>query len=211
MMATETSNERRVGRPRGPRVDPAVRREELLDAAVVAIRIHGADVSMADLAKAAGVTRPILYDHFGDRAGVAAALGERYSQDLFPVIAELIVSGGGLRDAVASAIDVFCKFVEREPDLFQFLLTASTPEPGTFGGELADMFADLFANSLRAAGKDPEMGITWGYAVPGLVFAAVEWWSLAKTIPRKTLVQHLTTMVADAFAAAGVSQLTPPS
>jgi AcrR family transcriptional regulator len=203
---------RRVGRPRGPRVDPAERREELLDAAVVAIRKHGPDVSMAELAEVAGVSRPILYDHFGDRAGVASALVARFSAELVPSIGAVFVGDAPLRESVARGINIFCTFVEKEPELFRFLLEAGgPPDPATMASALGEMFASSFSASLFAVGRDPAIGDVWGHALPGAVFAAVEWWSSTRSMPRKTLVGHLTSMVADAFEASGVTRLAPPS
>jgi AcrR family transcriptional regulator len=205
-------NERKVGRPRGPRVDPAARRDQLLDACVVAIRKHGPDVSMSELAETAGVSRPILYDHFGDRAGVASALVDRYATHLVPSIGDVFVPDVPLREAVARGINIFCSFVEKEPEVFRFLLEASgPPDPGTMNSALGEMFASSFSASLFAVGRDPAMGDVWGHALPGAVFAAVEWWSQTRSMPRKTLVGHLTSLVADAFEAAGVTRLAPPS
>src|SRR6266508_3048551 len=56
----------RRGRPRGPRRSREERREELLDAAERAIRRIGPQASMEELAAEAGITKPILYSHFGD-------------------------------------------------------------------------------------------------------------------------------------------------
>src|SRR5437868_1758568 len=117
-----TNGERKVGRPRGPRVDPEKRRDQLLDACVVAIRKHGSDASMAEMAEHAGVSRPILYDHFGDRAGVASALVERFAAHLVPSIGEVFEPDVPLREAVAKGINIFCSFVEKEPEVFRFLL-----------------------------------------------------------------------------------------
>jgi AcrR family transcriptional regulator len=205
--------ERKVGRPRGPRVDPAARREELLDACVVAIRKHGPDVSMAELAETAGISRPILYDHFGDRAGVASALVQRFAAEMVPAISAVFDEQVPLREAVAKGINTFCVFVEKEPEVFRFMFEASEPgpEPGAMNSALGQMFAASFSASLFAVGRDPAMGEVWGHAMPGAVFAAVEWWSATRSMPRKTLVGHLTSLVADAFEASGVTRLAPPS
>lgn len=208
---SETPSARRVGRPRGPRVDRAARREELLEAAVTAIRKHGPDVSMAELAEAAGVSRPILYDHFGDRGGIANALIERYAAELVPSIGAVFEASAPLRESVANGINIFCLFVEKEPELFRFFLEANGPEPGSMNSALGVMFASSFSASLFAVGRDPAMGEVWGHALPGAVFAAVEWWASARTMPRKTLVGHLTSLVADAFEASGVTRLAPPT
>src|SRR5688572_28110997 len=64
----------------------ATRRAELMEAAVRAIRRDGPLVSMDAIAAEAGVTKPIVYRHFGDRVGLASALAEQYGAAL---VAEL--------------------------------------------------------------------------------------------------------------------------
>jgi AcrR family transcriptional regulator len=100
-----------------PRMPPAERREQLLDAALAVILEQGyGGVSMEAVARLAGVTRPVVYDHFPNLARLLYALierEERYSlQELELVVpdnpgdrdpAELLA--GGVRrflDAVAS-------------------------------------------------------------------------------------------------------------
>ncbi|MGI5126239.1 TetR/AcrR family transcriptional regulator [Pseudonocardia sp. CA-107938] len=57
------------------RLSKQARREQLLDAALGIVRTHGADgLTLVTLAEAAGVSRPITYDHFGTRAGLMIAL-----------------------------------------------------------------------------------------------------------------------------------------
>ena len=167
---------------------------------------------MAELAESAGVSRPILYDHFGDRAGVASALVQRFAAELLPAIGALFTRDVPLRDAVAGGIDTFSRFVESEPELFRFLFSASTDAAAnTMAAEFGEMFARTFSASFDAAGADPRVGEVWGHALPGAVFSAVEWWSLTRSMPRKILVDHLTSLVADAFEASGVTRLAPPN
>ena len=56
----------------------ADRRDQLLDTAqeVFVERGYG-PTSMDDVAEAAGVTKPVLYDHFGSKDGLLAAVVER--------------------------------------------------------------------------------------------------------------------------------------
>ncbi|MGH3547151.1 MAG: TetR/AcrR family transcriptional regulator [Pseudonocardiaceae bacterium] len=46
------------------------RRAALVQAAMRAIRQHGPDVAMDDIATEAGVSKPILYRHFLDKGGL---------------------------------------------------------------------------------------------------------------------------------------------
>src|SRR6266542_4327446 len=58
------------------------RRLELLEAAIEVIRREGPTASMDEIAAQAGITKPIVYRYFGDRAGVYQAVAEQYCADL---------------------------------------------------------------------------------------------------------------------------------
>src|SRR5947209_18527619 len=61
-----------------PRMPPAQRREHLLDATLTVILEHGySGVSIEAVARAAGVTRPVVYDHFPNLGRLLHALVER--------------------------------------------------------------------------------------------------------------------------------------
>lgn len=50
------------------RLSKPARREQLLDTAMAIVRAHGTDsLTLLSLAEAAGVSRPVVYDHFGTR------------------------------------------------------------------------------------------------------------------------------------------------
>ncbi|MFC9895746.1 TetR/AcrR family transcriptional regulator [Nocardia sp. NPDC127579] len=63
------------------RLAKPARREQLLDVAMTIVRERGADeLTLLTLAEAAGVSRPIVYDHFGTRPGLLLALYQRLEQ-----------------------------------------------------------------------------------------------------------------------------------
>src|SRR5881227_296891 len=59
------------------------RRAEFIEAALKALDEHGPDLGMEDVAAAAGVTKPVLYRHFDDKADLYDALGQRGTEILF--------------------------------------------------------------------------------------------------------------------------------
>src|ERR687897_2920031 len=64
--------------PKFSRLDPAKRRERILDAANALFAERGyEEVSIEDVAKAAGVTRGLVHHYFGGRKDVYLALLER--------------------------------------------------------------------------------------------------------------------------------------
>lgn len=63
---------------RTPRLPPEERRRQLLDAALDILATDGFDaVNVESVARRAGVTRPVVYDQFGDLDGLLVALVDR--------------------------------------------------------------------------------------------------------------------------------------
>lgn len=58
------------------------RRRELLEAADRVVLRDGPQASMNAIAAEAGITKPILYRHFGDKGGLYAALAMRHTDAL---------------------------------------------------------------------------------------------------------------------------------
>src|SRR5688500_5317424 len=57
------------------RLSKPQRREQLLAAAMAIVRDEGADaLTLGALAERAGVSKPVVYEHFGTRAGLLIAL-----------------------------------------------------------------------------------------------------------------------------------------
>ena len=183
----------RVGRPPGPTPDRDERREELLDAAVKAIELGGPDVSMQQIAEVAGFTRPIFYDHFGDRSGLAAAVLDRYAVVFSERVAGGFSAQASLVDAIVAAFDAFCDFAETNENLYRFLRHAALAVEVT--SALDDVtgtrLGELVAAQLADSGCDPAMGEEWGQALLAMSLGTAEWWLTTRAVPRERLVEHL--------------------
>lgn len=188
------------------------RREELLDAAVVAIRRDGAGVSMEDIAHEAGITKPILYANFGDKAGLADALAKRFTRDLVARFGEVWATTDDTRERVARAIDAWVGFIESDPHIYRFL------SEGSFGAGrrledrrlvngLGIVVARALGEWLREQGADSGPAEPWAYGVLGMVHVTTEWWLDRRTLSRRDLVEYLTSLLWDGFSGNG---LAPP-
>lgn len=197
---------RTVGRPPGPGVDPAVRRAELLAAAARVIRRDGPTPSMDALAAEAGLTKPILYAHFGDRAGLAAALSEQVVAQIGQRLAAAFA--GGITDPdprrqVRAGLDAFVGFIDEDPQVYQFIVRESV-NAASAGRSIArtrvfDSLGRLItagvSHQLRAAGRDDSRAEPVAFAVMGMVFGATEWWLDRRTTTRDELVDLLTDLL----------------
>ena len=202
---------RRIGRPPGPPPDPTTRREELLDAAERVIKAQGPDVSMSAIAADIGLTKPVVYRSLGDKAELSAALGGRVAERLAGEIGDALGSSGSLRAVVAAAIDVFCRFVDEETNLYRFVVHGSigTRHTGLPEKSLVSRLGAEIGGALREAlaraDADPGIADTWAYAILGAVFAATEHWLHHRHITRAQLVAQLVDLITPALHHSGLS------
>jgi AcrR family transcriptional regulator len=183
----------------------ALRREEFLDAADQAIRREGPGVTMADVAAAAGVTKPVLYRYVADRGDLVQALAVRYAARLEQLLEEGTTAPDP-RSMVQRTIDAYLTFIESEPEIYAFLVhRARTESPGAaaylqrFTAQLGDRISGIVEAELRAAGKDPAGAPAMAHGIVGMVQSAGEWWLARRREPgapdRESLVGHLTRLL----------------
>jgi AcrR family transcriptional regulator len=114
-------------------MDPAERRAQLLDAALEVAEQDGFDaVTVAAVVKRAGVTRPVLYDLFGDLDGLLHALIEREEARALAVLAEVVVDDPGTRDPDAYLVAAIARLldaVRAEPRTWRFVLLPPQGSP----------------------------------------------------------------------------------
>ena len=179
------------------------RREELLDAAMAAVRRDGPTVSMEAIATEAGVTKPIVYRHFGDRSGLVAALASRFSDELMGALRTSLQQAAEPRDLLVGTIDAYLAFVEREPNLYRFVVhhvDSGAEELSGFVRQVAQEVAVVLGERLRQIGYDSGAAEPWAYGLVGMVHLAGDWWVERAAMPRARLVEYLTTMVWDGLA-----------
>lgn len=146
-------------------------RERLLDAAEVALLALGPRATMHDLAAEASATKPILYRHFTDKAGLFRAVLDRWADHLGTVLA-IVVDRESHEKSVAALTDFFGSF-----DAKRQLLALANDESGLhrlFSATLADVEQDVVRQLLRRLDDqaDPRTEILTVTLVAGLFGAA---------------------------------------
>jgi AcrR family transcriptional regulator len=203
-------------RRRRSKADRESRREELLDAAVTAIRRDGAEVSMDEIAHEAGITKPIIYANFGDKAGLADALAARFSAELQAKFAAVWAETDDQRERVERSIDAWVGFIEGDPHIYRFL------SDGSFGAgqrledrrlviELGTTVARALGEALRSAGADSGPAEPWAFGIIGMVHVSTEWWLERQTLSRKDMVQYLTNLLWTGMSGAGLDRREQPA
>jgi AcrR family transcriptional regulator len=180
------------------------RRAELTDAAITAIRAHGAGVGMDDVAAAARTSKTAVYRHFADRTQLYVAVCERVAQVLLEQVRTAMDGATGPRAKAAAAIAAYLRLIEHDPEVYRFVVHRPLTEADLVADLVSlvgDQVADVIAEQLAAAGADPAPAVPWGHGVVGMVRSAADnWISRPAGTSREQLADHLT-----ALAWAGLS------
>ena len=178
------------------------RRGELVDAAVAAIRARGAGVGMEEIAAEAGVSKPILYRHFTDRADLWLAVGQRVTDELLAAMSSELVVERSPRDTIAAVVDTYLALIEEDTEIYRFVVHGAFADRGMSSdlvhAHMALMAAEVarvLGDRLRAAGVDSGGAEPWAHGIVGMVQAAADWWIDRRSMSRAALVGYLTGMI----------------
>jgi AcrR family transcriptional regulator len=182
----------------------AERRDQLLDAADRIVQRDGPAAAMSTIAAEAGITKPVLYRHFGDKSGLYAALAARHTERLLADLRAALDSGRGRQDRVERAVDAYLAAIERSPQVYRFLLHSDEAAPAhsqvrSFTRRLAGLLAEGIA---AETGAGPARAQVWAHGIVGMVQAAGDWWldaPLGDRPSRAELVAELSGLLAGAY------------
>ena len=186
------------------------RREGLLDAADQALRAEGPEVAMEAVAARAGVTKPILYRHFGDRGGLMAAVTRRHADRLVAELRAALHGEASPHQRLRVTIDTYLAFLERDPELHRTAVRLDAVAGGPAGvvDEAQELVcaevAAVIHRELAPAGCDPAVAATWGTGVVGMVRLVGARWLEAPDATREQLVDRLTDLLWKGLRGVGV-------
>ncbi|MFC7307960.1 TetR family transcriptional regulator [Streptomyces monticola] len=191
------------------------RRRELLEAADRVVLRDGPGASMNAIAAEAGITKPILYRHFGDKGGLYAALAKRHTDALLASLRAALDAPAERRERVEATLDTYLAAIEAAPQVYRFLMhpaeTASQGEQGFDVGlhsapllrRLGEELAEVIAERVDLGPGGEQLARVWGHGIVGMMHAAGDWWLGERPCSRAQLVGSLADLLWGRLAAAG--------
>lgn len=172
------------------------RRAQLLDVARVRFAQRGFDAtSIEEIAEKAGVSKPVVYEHFGGKEGMYAVIVDREVQQLLDRITRALV-GTTPRELLEQAATAFLSYIENEPDGFTILVRDSPVASST--GTLASVISDIatqveyiLVGEFEQRGFDTELAPLYSQALVGMVALVGQWWLETGKPDRDTVAAHL--------------------
>jgi len=179
-----------------------MQRARLVEGAMEAIRQRGPEVSTAEMASFAGVSKPVIYGEFGDKLGVADAvavvLAERVERKVVDALGGQASSGSDVDAAIGLIVDSLVSLIEEEPQLYVFLVRSIRSSGRGFLDNalvrLVHRRASVLVGLAVPDVPDNEVAILTD-GVFGFVFGAVESWQATKQPTKERLVLVLSGVI----------------
>jgi AcrR family transcriptional regulator len=137
---------------------------------------HG--VSMEDVAREAGVTKPILYDHFSSKEALYLALLDADAQALETKIREALAAPTGNRERIRASFQAYFDFVDEHAGGFRLMMQETVGTDDVFRsdvGEVRDRIMSAVSELIVRESKghlDREEADTVALALVGMVETA---------------------------------------
>ena len=175
---------------RTSRLPRGARRLQLLRAAqdvFVAQGFHAA--AMDDIADRAGVSKPVLYQHFPGKRELYLALLEEHVSELADRVAEAMGGTDDNRERVDAAVGAYFDFIDAEGEAFRLVFESDLRNDADVRGIVdrgTSVCVEAIAEVIAAdTGADPERALLLASGLTGLAETSARWW-----LPRKGTVSR---------------------
>ena len=154
------------------------RRAQLLDVGRALFADRGFDgTSVEEVAARAGVSKPVVYDHFGGKDGLFEAVVDREVDDLLARFADAL-AGDDPRRLLEQATLTLLGYVEQSPDGFRVLVRpTAAPWGGTPAASVLSAVAARVEHLLSARlGHSAAFAGLYAQALVGQGALVGQWW-----------------------------------
>jgi len=169
------------------RLPAAQRREQLIETAIPVFAEQGFHAtSMNDVAEAAGVTKPVLYQHFSSKRDLFVELLDEIGNQLRDTIAKATADAGGPREQFQQGFRAYFGYVQSHTDAFRVLFGAGArrdPEFASFTRAVEASISETIAELIVVDGQPAEDRELLAHSIVGMTEAASRYWLLHDRTP----------------------------
>ncbi len=182
---------------RKQRLSGPERRAQLMEVGRSVFASHGYEAASIDqIAHQAGVSKPIVYEHFGAKEGLYAAIVDREMDNLVERIS-LAISQGSSRQRFEGAVLAFLTYTKEQPAGFA-VLTRDSPSTLARRGltrvidDAAERVGEVFHIAFERAGYDRKFAPIYANALVGMVTQVGIWWAAeGKPFTAEKVAKHV--------------------
>ncbi len=182
--------------PTKTRLPRAERERQILDAALAVFAERGfQSASMDAVAERVGVTKPVVYTHFGSKEGLLLALLAQARAELLDVTTAAAASADNPQDALRHGTLAFFTYVERRP-AWSLLCAESSVAGEALEGIRAQQTDFIAALLVAQSSNAPTQQLTaWAHVIVGACERLAIWRANDPTVTAEQATDYLMDLV----------------
>lgn len=188
------------------RLSGTQRREQLIDVALPLFAQRGLDAtSVEEIAAAADVSKPVIYEHFGGKEGLYAVIVDREIRMLIEMVHGALTAEAHPRELVERAAIALLTYIEERSDGFR-ILVRDTPATSSTGG-IASLISDattqvegILAAEFKRRGFSTRDAPLYAQMLVGMVALTGQWWLDARKPSKAKVAAHLVNLAWNGLA-----------
>jgi AcrR family transcriptional regulator len=173
------------------------RREQLLEVGRKLFAEKGFEgTSVEEIAAKAGVSKPVVYEHFGGKEGLYAVVVDREIRTLLEGITDALRAEATSRGLLEAAALALLDYVEGSTDGFRILVRDSPAgqSTGSFASLISDVASQvehLLAAEFKSRKLDPKTAPIYAQMLVGMVALTGQWWLDSRKFKKADVAAHL--------------------
>lgn len=182
------------------RMSALQRRSQLIDVSRSVFAERGFDAaSIEEIAAAAGISKPVVYEHFGDKESLYAIVVDREMTLLMSMMTEALTSERP-RVLLEQAATALFDYIDQHTDGFRVLLRPhprSDQRAGTFGTvmrEVAEHLTEQLVGVTTRHGYPTELAPMYAHMLVGMVALTGEWWAEVRSPSKEVVITQVVNM-----------------
>ena len=173
------------------------RREQLVGIGRALFAEKGFDsTTVEEIAARAGVSKPVVYEHFGGKEGLYAVVVDREIDKLLNAITRALTSEGSSRELIERAALSLLEYIESSTDGFRILVRDSPTgqSTGSFASLISDVASQvehIMVSQFKERKLDPKVAPMYAQMLVGMVALTGQWWLVNSSMKKDIVAAHL--------------------
>jgi AcrR family transcriptional regulator len=173
------------------------RREQLLEVGRRLFAEKGFEgTSVEEIAATAGVSKPVVYEHFGGKEGLYAVVVDHEIQHLLSAMTAALTTQAHPRVILEITALTLLDYIETESDGFRILVRDSpvTQSTGGFASLISDIASHvehILAAQMKARGFEPAVAPLYSQMLVGMVALTGQYWLDHRTVEKAEVAAHV--------------------
>jgi AcrR family transcriptional regulator len=152
--------------------------------------------TVEEIASRAGVSKPVVYEHFGGKEGLYAVVVDREIRSLLDAITGALTTGSHARVLLEQAALALLDYIENSTDGFRILVRDSPTgqATGSFASLISDVASQvehMLAAEFKRQKLDPKAAPIYAQMLVGMVALTGQWWLDSRKFKKADVAAHL--------------------